>query len=644
MTKNRELSRLILVLAAIALLPLWRCLFLGETLGAFDQIRQMAPWNGPKPLQPWDVLQADGVLQFYVWRDLVLDSWRHGQLPMWNPYQFGGAPLLANSQSGALYPPHIILGLLQVSTPLATGILAWFHLFWAGLGVALLVKRLTESESTNWVGPLVAGASFTLSPFMLGWLALSSVPMTISWIPWLLLGLIGAFSGPDRRSLLIVVGSTAMILLAGHLQFAAYAFLAAGACIIALLFKRAAASPEAGGPAPSKAKQAIIALGAVVIGVAVASPQLVPVLQNSKNSHRRNVPTEEGFAAYQGGALAPYELVGLVAPTLTGMPTEPVELGPETVSSYWPAFVKRGGNYAEGALGIGTLIFGGLLLLRRKSLGLASPILCVGLLGLLLAFGSPLGRLLYFGFPGWSSTGSPGRAIVLFVLAACVGAGVAISTAPKDRPYIPSGIAAIVLLLSVYFVKFGAINLPSWIPGAAPELIPTIVSSVNLGPALLAGILGVAGLALLAKRPQLALVGLAGSLIALPLVRTTDRANTDLTIDVPKEATVAFINSSWDLLQPGKALVPPNIAALSRVRDVGGYDSLINKDTVARLNDANGQDSAPPANGNMMFVKPTVSRAKLAAMGVTEVWSLRPLEGWPEPVERDGVFRYELTR
>ena len=50
-------------------------------------------------------------------------------------------------------------------------------------------------------------------------------------------------------------------------------------------------------------------------------------------------------------------------------------------------------------------------------------LLLAGVVGLLLAVGSPLGALLYFGAPGWSATGSPGRAAVLLVLALCVTAG-----------------------------------------------------------------------------------------------------------------------------------------------------------------------------------------------------------------------------
>ena len=109
----------ILYLAILPVLPLWRAVFLGEAIGPFDQIRHMAPWAAPAPDQPWDVLQADGALQFYGWRSMVLESWGKGQIPAWNPYELAGTPLLANSQSGGFYPPIVILGVLHVPATLA---------------------------------------------------------------------------------------------------------------------------------------------------------------------------------------------------------------------------------------------------------------------------------------------------------------------------------------------------------------------------------------------------------------------------------------------------------------------------------------------------------------------------------------------
>jgi len=132
----------VIFLFLIPLIPLWRAIFLGESIGPFDQIRQMAPWYGPKPSQPWDVLQADGVLQFYGWRDLVFQSWAHGTIPFWNPFELCGTPLLANSQSAPLYPGHILMGLLHIPTSIAVSLLAWF--------ICLLQDGESQSYRSGW--------------------------------------------------------------------------------------------------------------------------------------------------------------------------------------------------------------------------------------------------------------------------------------------------------------------------------------------------------------------------------------------------------------------------------------------------------------------------------------------------------------
>src|SRR5438309_253742 len=179
----------ILFLAFAPVLPLWRAICLGEAIGPWDQIRAMAPWRGPTPQQPWDVLQADGVLQFAPWRSLVFEAWSKGQLPLWNPYELMGTPLLANSQSAGFYPPHMVMGLFHVPLYPAMTFLAWLHLFWAGLGVYLLVRRLGGVKT----GAAIAGVSFSLSAFMVTWIALPSVITTVSWIPWVLACIFGVF-------------------------------------------------------------------------------------------------------------------------------------------------------------------------------------------------------------------------------------------------------------------------------------------------------------------------------------------------------------------------------------------------------------------------------------------------------------------
>ncbi len=78
-----------------------------------------------------------------------------GDLPLWNPHQYGGAPLAADNQSGLLYPPHLLLFLVWPRFPYAA--LEWsvaLHVWWAGLGMYALLRGWRSSGAglrSKWV-------------------------------------------------------------------------------------------------------------------------------------------------------------------------------------------------------------------------------------------------------------------------------------------------------------------------------------------------------------------------------------------------------------------------------------------------------------------------------------------------------------
>jgi len=648
---------LLLVLLLAPLFPLWRAVFGGESIGPYDQIRQMAPWNGPAPAQPWDVLQADGVLQFYAWRDLVLESWGRGEVPAWNPYQLAGTPLLANSQSGGFYPPHILLGVLHVPAGLAMTLLAWFHLAVAGIGTALLSRRFGASR----VGATVAGLLFALSPFMLAWTALPSVITTVAWIPWVLAGVTGVFRS-DRavfgRSSLLLAVSTGMMLLAGHLQFSAYGLMAAVILLLALLASsaRRESTSETNGDPAHAARPPFVSLGnaalGLLLGAMLAAAQLLPVLQYGNFSHRRGAPTAEGYQAYSASALKTSDLVSRLAnPFGQGDPTEKV-VAEAPFSTFWPALSRAGANYAESALTLGpiTLVLLGLLALRRPRARQWVPLAAVGVVALLLALGTPLNQLLYFAVPGWSATGSPGRISVLFVLAGCALAGLAL---PDDEPLdrrralMAAGAGALVALLSLVPMTDPAPQ------GVAPDAWVAIsgASSAYALPFLAATLLALGGAWFAATHPGRGALVLLASMFVIgliehvpKLVRTGDASFLKTSpMGAVGSERVAVVNSAWGLDRAVPALYPPNTPTAARIHDLAGYDSLIHRDTVAALRDVNGQDPAPGANGNMMFVKRTADPAKLADAGVTRVWSRQELPQLGQPTRTtDGVLEYAL--
>ncbi|MFN3690298.1 MAG: YfhO family protein, partial [Fimbriimonadales bacterium] len=86
---------------------------------------------------------------------------------------------------------------------------------------------------------------------------------------------------------------------------------------------------------------------------------------------------------------------------------------------------------------------------------------------------------------------------------------------------------------------------------------------------------------------------------------------------------IAVVNTRWSLYAPPPARMPPNTPVAYRLCDVGGYDSLLPRHYKRFLDLLNGQDSAPPENGNMLFVKGLHSA--LASLRVR--WVLTPEGG-----------------
>lgn len=594
----------VLILAILPILPLWRCVALGQAIGPFNQIRRLAPWNGPEPEAPWDVLQADGVLQFYPWRDMVFKAWGQGKEPLWNHHELGGTPLLANSQSGGFYPPHIAAGILHVPTATAMFLLAWFHLFIAGWGVFALCRRLGGDR----LGAFIAGASFELSSFLLAWTALPSVVSTVAWIPWLLWSIQNvAPRRPNLRSIVPVALFTGLMLLAGHLQFAAYGLFAA----VVLLAWRSIESR-------SVARFGAMSLG-LVLGFALAAPQLIPVLQFGARAHRRNPPSEAGYAAYLAGAIRPFELANAAYAYTLGSPREPVVVPEGKVSAYWPSLVKPGANLAESAVTIGPLIFGLLILVpwRRRRVW---PLAAIGGTSLLLALGTLLNWPFYYWVPGWSATGSPGRIVALFVLMACALAGTGVRRTTWKAGRLGAGVVA---LLSYPLLSLLASSGVGSNVAVEPMMRHALGQALPVGLGLGAVAAGAIYLAVV-RRVRIALAFMP-IVLALPYARNLIPAGAPIPIEPSRGFDrVAYINRSWSMILPPSATAPPNTAYLLGKRELAGYDSLIDADTKRLLDQIDGQDAAPPANGNMLLIKPSADPALLAEAGVTHI------EGGPD--------------
>ncbi len=625
-----------LILILCPLVALWPGVFGGKILGPFDAISKMVPaWETHAPQQGWDILQADGALQFYGWRDLVFEAHRTGVAPSWNPYQLAGTPLLANSQSAGYYPLHVLAGWSGLPTGTAIILLAWIHLAIAALGVRALARRLGAGEA----GAAFGGIVFALSPFAIAWTALPSVMTTCAWIPVALAALHAVLHRPGPTRTVALAASIAMLATGGHLQFFFYGVIALLIGGIAMLFPLNR----------SKWVGAGLAVVAALVGIGAGWCQIGPALAFSEYSHRSGAATAQGFKTYQASAIKPFELVGIVAPGFLGSPTKNEPASEEPIPSYWPMQIKPGGNYAESALYLGIPLLLTLLLVRRHPGRYWAAPIGIGLFGTLAAFGTPINALLYYGIPGFSATGSPGRAAVLAVLGACVVGAMALpcdssETHPKRPAY------RFFVLLAICGITIMAMNqlgsLSAWIPGASVQ-VPVARRLVETTPFLIISLVLAGGAWWCWEKKGWLWLGTAFGIVAHFVIAQTQILPFSRPIPGASKPTLetrfAFVNEPWDFFRPVNALNPPNTSTLLRMQDIGGYDSLIHRDTVSTLREINGKDPAPAANGNMMFVKYEFNPDRLAEAGVTEVWSRLQLPQMATPPEvREGFFVYPL--
>lgn len=584
-----------LFLLICAILPFATTLLSGKVLGPTEHIQRMITPGATEPTTGWDVLQADGVLQFLPWRDLVFESWRKFEAPILNPYQLAGQPLTANSQSGGFYPLHILFAFLPFTTGLKIILLAILHGFIGAMGVRALLKNLEVSESAS----LLGGAAFAMSQFMVAWSPLASVTTTVAWIPWLLFGITAS---TKREAFYGCAFGLSMMLLGGHLQFAAYGVMA----VVVTLIYRACGKERA---------MLVPAIVGLVVGGAIAFPQVSLVLKNSETSHRKNSPTEDGYGSYQKGALAAFEGLSLIHPKLLGdTQLKSNELAENKVpNGYWPMYVKVGSNPAECALWLSPAVlsliffaFAGAAERKKAILGTS-----LVLLGGLLAFGSPLNHLLYFYAPGWSATGSPGRAIVLVVIGLVILAGIGLdnllnsNAAPKKK----MAVAAIPLVLLAIGMN-GQRMATSSVSQPDAETLSKIASMATQPAmpiiALCALLSAVALLAMASGKLKPEWSFAPAALAMLPMLTLSPVNGPELKMPTEKyeaQERYTFPSKSWSMVATPNASMPPNTASLARIHDLFGYDSLLDGAFVNKIKAKLGSEPSPPENGNMLLLR-----------------------------------------
>jgi hypothetical protein len=234
---------------------------------------------------------SDPVWQFVPWIQLARRELSAGRLPLWNPHQSGGVPLLGNAVSALGSPllwPALLLGVA------------------AGWNASLLLRVLVALGSAYvWLrdagrspaAALAGGAVFALSGPFIAWLEHPQT-LTAAAVPLVLLFVRRLCRRATRADVFGLALAVYVVASGGHPETLLMAALLASAVLLA----ESRAKPRAFAPA----------LGAALLGAGLAAPLLFPFLEYFRVSAARTGAGRRAFV------LPAADLLRFVVPDRTG--------------------------------------------------------------------------------------------------------------------------------------------------------------------------------------------------------------------------------------------------------------------------------------------------------------------------------------
>ena len=227
--------------------------FPGDLLVAF-----YFPWNsgGFVGYNSWTThknsIAADVVRQIYPWRQLAIDSIKNLQLPLWNPLNFSGTPLLANLQSSVLFPGNILFFLLPFLHAWIIQVCLLLSIF--SLFTYLFLRSVNRSHWSALFGAVAAGGI----SYLLVWQEQLVVIQSALFLP-LILYFINRYSdNKSKNAIFIIPILIAFTIFGGHIQTSTYVLMIT---LIYMFYKKVGYT---------------FTIRSIVIGLILSAVQLVP--------------------------------------------------------------------------------------------------------------------------------------------------------------------------------------------------------------------------------------------------------------------------------------------------------------------------------------------------------------------------------
>lgn len=279
----------------------WQCFgILGILVGIF-----FAPFLTGRAF-----LWEDFVYQWYPFRQFAASTMAHGEIPLWNPFNFNGMPFLAEIQTEVFYLPMTVLtlfvrdGRLDVFWLQLVNIL---HYWLAGAGMFLL----SRSYGLRRIPSLFSGIAFAFCGFLVLHAIHQVILVVVAWFPLILWMVRKALAADNWRWVFVAGVVLGHSFFGGSPQMSLFFYLFLFCFVIFEILAtygiRGAARPPA---LIAAAKSAVI----VVISFGIALVQFLPTQELSSLSQRAQITFEKATE----GSVAWPQIFTLLSPKLFG--------------------------------------------------------------------------------------------------------------------------------------------------------------------------------------------------------------------------------------------------------------------------------------------------------------------------------------
>jgi hypothetical protein len=311
--------------------------------------------------------------QFTYWRDFGFTQLRHGNLALWNPHIFSGAPYLGGFQSALLYPPNLVYLILPLAKAINWGIA--LHVFLAGLFMYLWVS----SRGLHPFACLLSSVLFMFGSTYFLHIFAGHLPnlCAMIWAPLILLCIDGICRQRSWGWCLGGMMAVTMSILAGHPQYFFYCFVTAAIYSFLSILRI------------DHRKTAMLQIGAIYAGaVALSAIQLFTGLGAGNESVRT------------GGL--PYEVARTFSFPWANLLTllTPKLFGDDLTLPYWGKWYFWEMNVFMSITGLLLAVYGAIY--GDKRLRRFSVIMTFILVWMALGSYTPLYRVLYSWAPGFN--------------------------------------------------------------------------------------------------------------------------------------------------------------------------------------------------------------------------------------------------